>query len=115
MKAIEAGSSDYSYAENRVGAFTGENGRTYNTAFRYELPELYDANGDNVRVSMFLGDASEFLMYDEENGVLLLIPGSLPPPLGSYDLVITLKDDSSQGSRTSYVKFKFEVTDGMLP
>ena len=72
MKAINAGNlgSRTGHAEARVGAYNAYAGRAYNTEFRYELPEIYDANDDDVSISMFLGDASEFLMFDKENGVL---------------------------------------------
>ena len=62
-------------------------------------------------MTIFLGDASEFLMFNEETGMLEIIPGSPTPPPRSYPLIITLKDDNPQGVRTSQIQFKFEVTD----
>jgi hypothetical protein len=82
--------------------------------FTYVMPKIVDAEGDNLKISVFLGDASKFICYDAETGTFYSCVPNAPIPLGDYKIVISVNDDNAKGKRASEFYINIRVVDNQL-
>ena len=67
--------------------------------FNYVLPPVFDQEGDDITVTVFLGDAESFLDYDPETGTFFLLDPSMTIEPGTYRVVVILVDNNAEGRR----------------
>ena len=60
-----------------------------NTTWSLDLPNIIDETPENVKVQVYLGNAIDFLEYDERNKVFRIKDGETPK-LGTFNIVVRL-------------------------
>lgn len=62
-------------------------------------------------MTVFLGDAAEFLQYDYQTGQLSMIDPSAPVKPGVYEIRVIVHDDNSNGERAQEYTITIRVED----
>lgn len=78
------------------------------------MPEVYDLEGDKVKVSVFLNEAADFLDYDSLTGTFSQSHSNMPITPGEYTVRVILSDDSDKGSRANEYTLTFTVPAGPI-
>lgn len=77
--------------------------------FSYILPPSWDREGDDFTMTVFLGDAENFLGFDPETGTIYSLDPTKPIEPGSYRIAIILVDNNPEGKRAREYFLDFTV------
>ena len=79
--------------------------------FNYVMPKITDDQGDNIKISVFLGDAEAFICYDAKTTTFRSCVPNAPIPIGDYRIVISVSDDNAKGKRATEFYMNVRVFD----
>ena len=79
---------------------------TTGSNFTYTIPPGFDKEDDDIEMSVFLGEAADFLSYNEDSGTFFITDPNAVLREGDFEIIVTLSDGES--AKDYLIKIKVE-------